>query len=229
MRVLSTAVPGFAEAGNRMLIVLAGATLLYGNLGAIPQGNVKRLLGYSSIAHAGYLLMGLAALSKAGQTAVLFYLGTYLFALIAAFGVIVVVFRHVDNEDIESLHGLHQRNPMLAAAMALSMVSLAGIPPMAGFFGKFLLFKAALEAGGADPWYYGLMAVAIVGVVVSFYYYLGVVRAIYWEPANPARPELQVGAPVRWALGICVAAMLLLGVAPGLLLDGCALAVDALK
>jgi NADH-quinone oxidoreductase subunit N len=230
LRVLTTAVPDLAEAGHRLLIVLAGATILYGNLAAIPQQNLKRLLGYSSIAHAGYLLLGVSTLSAAGHVAVLFYLGAYLFTVLAAFSVVSVVFRHLESEDLSGLNGLHQRSPMLAAALALSMVSLAGIPPLAGFFGKFLLFKAALEAGAFDPAYYGLVGVAIAGVVISIYYYLGVVRAAYANHAESGpQPELAISSPLKWALGVCVAAMLILGLAPGLLLDGCQLALAALK
>lgn len=221
LRVLFHAMPDLAVTWNRLLIGMAAATILYGNLCAIPQHNLKRLLGYSSIAHAGYLLLGVAALTASGQAAVLFYLGAYLFTVLAAFAVIVVVFRELDSAEIVHLAGLHQRSPLLAAALTLAMVSLAGIPPLAGFFGKFLLFKAALEAGATDPAYYALVGVAIVGVVISLYFYLGVVRAIYWtsETTPQPLPTLSMSPPLRWALGICIAAMLLLGLAPGILLN----------
>jgi NADH-quinone oxidoreductase subunit N len=109
------------------------------------------------------------------------------------------------------------------------MVSLAGIPPLAGFFGKFLLFKAALEAGQTDPLYYGLVGVAIFGVVVSLYFYLGVVRTIYW-PKNPPSTQASTPAislPMKWALSICMVAMILLGIAPRLLLQACQLVASA--
>ena len=119
------------------------ATILYGNLCAIPQRNLKRLLGYSSIANSGYLLIGIAAFGAAGQAAVLYYLSGYLFALLAAFLVIVLVMQaQVETEDITALAGLNQRSPLLAAALTIAMVSLAGIPPLAGFFCRFALLRS---------------------------------------------------------------------------------------
>jgi len=109
--------------------------------------HLKRLLGYSSIANAGYLLLGVAVLSPAGRIGLLYYLAGYLFTVLAAFSVICVVLRAADVEDIGALAGLNQRSPLLASAMTLAMISLAGIPPLAGFFGKFLLFKAVIEQG----------------------------------------------------------------------------------
>jgi len=222
LRVLHVAVPEIAVEWRRVLIALAVLTILYGNLGALPQRNLKRLLGYSSIAHAGYLLIGVAALSESGQAAVMFYLAAYLFTVLAAFSVIAVVFRDGEPEEIAGLAGLHQRSPTLAAALALAMVSLAGIPPLAGFFGKFLLLKAAVEAGMEDPAYYWLVGVAVFGVVISLYYYLGVVRAVYW-PAEGVHPTaaLSFSKPLRWVVVVCVAAMLVLGLAPGVLLQAC--------
>jgi len=229
LRVLFVAVPELAQSWHRLLIGLAMASILYGNLCAIPQRNLKRLLGYSSIAHAGYLLVGVAAMSASGQAAVLFYLGAYLFTVLAAFGVITVAFQHLESEDISALAGLHRRSPLLSGALTLAMVSLAGIPPLAGFFGKFLLFKAAVEAGSADPAFYALVGVAIVGVVISLYYYLGVVRAIFWSEPESAGPAPVISGPLRWALSLCMAAMLLLGVAPGWLLAACQVAVSPLR
>jgi NADH-quinone oxidoreductase subunit N len=144
LRVLFTAIPGVSAHWANPLIIISGITILYGNLCAIPQRNLKRLLGYSSIAHAGYLLLGVAALSASGQAAVLYYLSGYLFTVLGAFTVICLVMRHLDNEDISALAGLNQRSPLLATTLTLAMVSLAGIPPLAGFFGKFLLLKAVI-------------------------------------------------------------------------------------
>src|SRR5207245_7091622 len=146
LRLLFSAVPEVTKQWTTLLIVISAVTILYGNLCAIPQRNVKRLLGYSSIANAGYLLLGVAALSQAGSMAILYYLGGYLFAVLAAFTVICVVMRQVDGEEISALAGLNQRSPLLAATLTLAMVSLAGVPPLAGFFGKFLLLKAAVQA-----------------------------------------------------------------------------------
>jgi NADH-quinone oxidoreductase subunit N len=196
---------------HKLIMAMSAVTILYGSLCAIPQRNLKRLLGYSSIANAGYLLLGLATMSHAGTTAVLYYLGGYLFAVLGAFTVICVVMRSADAEDISTLAGLNRRSPLLAVTMTLAMVSLAGIPPLAGFFGKFLVFKAAAEQGVT---YYWLIGVAIVGVVISLYYYLGVVRAIYWSQEPADLSPIAVSAPLKISLAACIAGMLYLGLFP---------------
>jgi NADH-quinone oxidoreductase subunit N len=178
LRVLFTAVPDIAAQWSNLLLAISAITILYGNLAAIPQRNIKRLLGYSSISHAGYMLLGIAALSTAGQSAVLFYLGGYLFTILGAFTVICLVLRQLEDEDISAFAGLSQRSPLLAAAMTLAMVSLGGIPPLAGFFGKFLLFKAALAQGSQQHAYYWAGMVASIGVVISRYYYCNLVRVM---------------------------------------------------
>jgi NADH-quinone oxidoreductase subunit N len=213
LRVLFGAVPDITAKWSILLAVIAGLTILYGNLGALPQTNLKRLLGYSSIAHAGYLVLGVAALSQAGQGAVLFYLGGYLFTVLAAFFVITVVLRESGAEDIAGLNGLHQRSPLLAAGLTVSMVSLAGIPPLVGFFGKFLLFRAALAAAAQTPVLYAAVAIAVVGVVISLYYYLGVVRAVYWGSAPRLEPIVP-SMTARLTLGACMAGAVILGVFP---------------
>lgn len=220
IRVLFGAVPGVVSGWTALFMVIAGATILYGNLCAIPQQNLKRLLGYSSIAHAGYMLLGITAMTDSGSSAILYYLAGYLFTVLAAFTVVCIVAREVENENIAAVAGLHQRSPLLGASLALAMISLAGIPPLAGFFGKFLLLRALLERGSLEPAYYWLIGIAIAGVVISFYYYLGVVRAIYWPERFPADPKpdaspLAVSPPARWALVVCIAGMLFLGLVPG--------------
>lgn len=213
LRVLFTAVPEVTVHWAAVLAVIAGLTILYGNLCALPQTNLKRLLGYSSISHAGYLLLGVAALTQAGQAAVLFYLGGYLFTVLAAFLVITVVLRDTGAEDIEGLRGLHHRSPLLATGLTLSMVSLAGIPPLVGFFGKFLLIKAALASAAQTPILYGIVAVAIVGVVISLYYYFSVIRAIYWRTSEKPEP-LAPSMTARLTVGACMAGVVILGVFP---------------
>ncbi len=212
LRLLLSAVPHEITAQlAKLLMVMSGVTILYGSLCAIPQRNFKRLLGYSSIANAGYLLLGVAALSQAGSMAILYYLGGYLFAVLAAFTVICVVMRQVDGEEISALAGLNQRSPLLAATLTLAMVSLAGVPPLAGFFGKFLLLKAAVQAG---PAYYWLVAVAIAGIVISIWYYFGVIRAIYWSQAPADLSPIIVPHPLKIPLGACIGGMLYLGLFP---------------
>lgn len=229
LRVLFTAVPAVTHQWANFLIVISGLTILYGNLCAIPQRNIKRLLGYSSIAHAGYLLLGVAALSASGQAAVLYYLAGYLFTVTAAFLVIALVLRHLDAEDISGLAGLNQRSPLLAATMTIAMVSLAGIPPLAGFFGKFLLLKAIIEQAPAHHGYYCLAFTALAGVVISLYYYFGVVRAIYWSKDTTDLSPIQLTAPAKAAVWACIIGIFWLGIFPNTVVNWANAAVQALK
>jgi len=229
LRVLFSAVPAVTEQWRDLLIVISGITILYGNLCAIPQRNLKRLLGYSSIAHAGYLLMGVAALSLLGQAAVLYYLCGYLFTVLGAFMVICVVLRQVEGEDISALAGLHQRSPLLAFTLTMAMVSLAGIPPLPGFFGKFLLLRSILEAAPAHPGYYCLAFTALAGVVISLYYYFGVIRAIFWSRDAADLTPITPSMPIRLSLYACVLGMLFLGLCPARIVNAAQNAVRFLK
>ena len=220
LRLLFTGVPQITAQWTNLLVLISAITILYGNLCAIPQRNVKRLLGYSSIAHAGYLLLGMSAMAAGttrpfeGASAIMYYLGGYLFTVLAAFAVLIIALRHVEGEDVAHLSGLNERSPLLAASMAFAMVSLAGIPPLAGFFGKFLLIKAALDQGAAAPALFWLVGIAIVGVVISIWYYFGIIRVMYWS--TPAADTSPIRTPIilRIVLLICIAGMLLLGTLP---------------
>ena len=229
LRVLFIAVPDITAHWTNLLIILSAASILYGNLCAIPQRNLKRLFGYSGIAHAGYMLLGVAALSAAGRSAVLYYLSGYLFTVLGAFTVICVVLRQADGEDLSALAGLHRRSSLLAAALTLSMASLAGIPPLAGFFGKFLLLKAVIAEAPAHPGYYCLAFTALAGVVISLYYYFGVVRAIYWSEDPADLSPIQVSTPIRISIYGCIAGMLYLGVFPNSVLNLANRAVELLR
>lgn len=213
-RVLFTAVPDVTAHWEKFLMVISAVTILYGNLCAIPQRNLKRLLGYSSVAHAGYLLMGFAAMSRAGSMSVIYYLCGYLFTVLAAFLVITIVSRQGEAEDITTLGGLNRRSPFLAAAMTMAIVSLAGIPPLAGFFGKFLLLKSVIEQGAVMQGYYWLAGIAVVGVIISLYYYFGVVRAMYWSSDVSDVSAIRVSFSSRLALIICMAGILFIGIYP---------------
>ena len=229
LRVLFTAIPSVTAHWANPLIIISGITILYGNLCAIPQQNLKRLLGYSSIAHAGYLLLGVAALSASGQAAILYYLSGYLFTVLGAFTVICLVLRHLDREDISALAGLNQRSPLLATTMTLAMVSLAGIPPLAGFFGKFLLLKAVIQQAQVtgNHGYYCLTFTALAGVVISLYYYGGVIRAIYWSKDAPADlSPIMLSGPAKVAIAICIAGMFWIGLFPNVMVN---LANEAVK
>jgi NADH-quinone oxidoreductase subunit N len=228
LRVLFAAMPEVTRHWADLLIIISGITILYGNLCALPQRNLKRLLGYSSISHAGYLLLGVAALSVTGQAALLYYLAGYLFTVAAAFLVICVVMRHLENEDISALAGLNQRSSLLAGTMTLSMVSLAGIPPMAGFFGKFLLLKAVIQQSAANHGYYCLAFTALVGVVISLYYYFGVIRAIYWSKNAPDLSPIHLSAPMKFTAWVCIAGMFWIGLFPSVVLNLATKAAKAL-
>src|SRR5208282_5406934 len=231
LRVLFVALPAVAKQLAPVLMVIAAITILYGNLCALPQRNLKRLLGYSSIAHAGYLLLGVAALSASGQAAVLYYLAGYLFMVLGAFTVICLVMRQVDAEDISALAGLNQRSPLLAATMTLAMASLAGIPPLAGFFGKFLLLKSVIETAQAtqNHGYYCLVFTALAGVVISLYYYFGVIRAIYWSKDAPDLSPIALSAPAKVSIWVCITGMFWIGLFPSVVLHLANEAVQALK
>ena len=219
LRLVYGVAPNVFHQWTTVLLSMAALSILYGNLCAIAQTSLKRIFGYSSIAHAGYLLLGLAALSSAGASAVLYYLTGYLFTVLAAFAVMVIALRQVESDDMECIAGLGERSPLLAAALTLSMASLAGIPPLAGFIGKFLLFKAALAEGVRQPAFYLTVAVAVIGVVISIWYYFGVIRAIYWPRHQADRAVIAVSTPMQGVLWVCIAGMLFLGAFPSRVLE----------
>jgi NADH-quinone oxidoreductase subunit N len=227
LRVLFMAVPFVARRWETLFMIVAAVTILYGNLCALPQRSLKRLLGYSSIAHAGYLMLGVAALNRDGSAAILYYLLGYLFTLGAAFIVICIVCRETD--DIGALAGLGRRSPFLAAGMAMAMVSLAGIPPLAGFAGKLFLLESVVEHAAVNPAYYKLAIVAVAGVVISLAYYLGVVRAIYWPKDSPDVSPVKISPIMRISLGVCMAGMLYIGLFPNAAIQAATEAVKALK
>jgi NADH-quinone oxidoreductase subunit N len=193
-----------------MTVFVAGLTLLYGNLGALGQRDLKRLLGYSSIAHSGYLLMGVVAMDAVGLGGTIFYLAQYAISSMAGFLAMAAVARAGGGSDLSAFAGLHRRSPLLAAGLALSMLSLAGIPPLSGFFGKFLLFMAVLQNHMNGLPLLALAIVAAVGVVISLFYYFGVVRTVYVDaPVDPA--PVPVSTPLRVGLIACIAGIVLLG------------------
>jgi NADH-quinone oxidoreductase subunit N len=188
---------------------LAAVTMTYGNLIAMFQTNIKRLLGYSSIGHAGYLLMGAAVGSVAGISAMNFYLLGYLFTNLAAFLVIILVFMATKSDLIEDYAGLSARSGLLGVTLLLALVSLAGLPPLAGFFGKFALLMATVKSG-----FVWLALIAAVNIVISLYYYLLVVKRVYIDKPRTTSPILVPG-PVQLVLAIAIAGMLGLGIFQG--------------
>ncbi len=195
--------------------VLAGATMVFGNLAAIPQSNLKRLLAYSSIGHAGYLLLGVASIGAPfAGTAILFYLGAYLLMTMLAFLVMIVVAKATGGDDISDFAGLNRRAPHLAFGMLLAMLSLAGLPLTVGFLGKLFIFECAFRQE-----HFLLVALGVVTVAAGFYYYLKVVRAMYWQqPADPDAPEIEVGGLAKITIAALCALIIWLGVYPAPLL-----------
>jgi NADH-quinone oxidoreductase subunit N len=190
-----------------VLALMAGATLLFGNLAALKQHNVKRLIGLSGVSHAGFLLVAVAsaAAAPAAVGAVYFYLYAYLIASFAVFGVMTVLSGADDTEqELGDYAGLSRESPFLAGVLACGLGSLAGIPPFAGFMGKLFVFVAAFRAG-----HYGLLAVAIASVVISIYYYFGWIRAAYFndEPLMAPAMSGRVRAGAGKALAVSLAAL----------------------
>ena len=214
IRLLVISLPDLTREWTTLFICISAVTILYGNLCALPQRNLKRLLAYSGIANAGYLLMGIVAQSEAGTAAILYYLAGYLFALITIFLIINLLTKEGEGEDISCLENLNNRSPFLAIAMTLAVVSLAGIPPLAGFFGKFLLIKSVATEAFGNIGYFVLLAVAVFGVVASIFYYFGIVRTVFWNHKVDEITPVSVGLPIRFVLVSCVVGILYLGLLP---------------
>lgn len=206
----NTVFAAYAWLVQPVLLVMAAATILFGNLAALTQHNVKRLIGLSGVSHAGFLLLGIVAAATVPSAigAVLFYLFAYLLASFAVFGVMAHLAGPNDtDQELDHYTGLARDNPFLAGVLAVALGSLAGIPPLAGFMGKLFVFIAAFKAE-----LYGLLAVAIVGVVISIYYYFGWIKAAFfdtWAPAEDSVNARPARTPVGPVAGIALAALAL--------------------
>jgi NADH-quinone oxidoreductase subunit N len=197
-----------------LLTGLAIASMFYGNLIALVQKDLKRLLGFSGIAHAGYAVIGFVALSEAGFTAALYYIVGYMLMVLACFVVICKVSRDGTNVAIAELAGLHRRSPLLALTLITGLFALAGIPPFVGFMGKLSLLTAALSQG-----HLALVIVAVVNAAIAVYYYLRVIReAVFGETPNDL-PRIVLDWPTRIVCVLLIAGILVLGVAPAPVLD----------
>jgi NADH-quinone oxidoreductase subunit N len=203
-----------------LLAALSAFSIVIGNLVALAQSNVRRLLAYSAVAHAGYTLIGFVAGGRDGFSAALFYTTIYAVTLVGAFAVVGVVRSETGGDDFPNFFGLAFRSPLLAACMTIFMLSLAGIPPLAGFFGKFYLFSAALHAGGSQGLLW-LVVLGLVGSFVSLYYYLLVLKAIFVDeaPMPVVRPLDRISPTVvqQVAAALLAAMVVLLGVMPNVL------------
>ena len=217
------------------MAILAAASMTLGNLAAIGQSNIRRLFGYSTIAHAGYILVGVAAGMKGstagpevpesvaiGLSSVLFYLGAYAAANLTAFFAIIAISNRTGSDMISDYAGVARRAPFLAIALTLALVALIGVPPTSIFIAKLFIFAAAVKSGLA--W---LAILGVINSVVSAYYYVRIIRTMFLDPA-PGEEAIGM-SPVSWfALTVSGAAMLWIGIAPGYVLRAAEIAVGAL-
>jgi NADH-quinone oxidoreductase subunit N len=197
-----------------VLVIHSIASMTMGNLVAIVQKDMKRLLAYSSISHAGYVLIGILSMNQSGYAGAIFYAVAYLVMQFTCFLVVVKVAHDGSDLKIAQLAGLHRRSPMLAMALMLGVFSLAGIPPTIGFTGKLLVFAAAMKRG-----YFTIVLIAMINVVISLYYYILVVRATYLLEPDEALPRLQLSSPTKILTGVLVTVMVVMGVFPHYLLE----------
>jgi NADH-quinone oxidoreductase subunit N len=209
---------GYVSGWTPVIAVVAALSMVLGNLTAIVQSSVKRLLAYSAIAHAGYMLLGVLANTPSSQSALLFYVITYALTVLGAFGVVTVVEEATGGDAIKNFAGLSRRAPGLSLCLLVFLLSLAGIPPLAGFIGKFFVFSAAV---GADADHLGLLWLVILAIVmsaVSFYYYLQVLKQAWVLDASEGAPAIKVPPVMMLTLVLLAVLVVLLGCAPGLLL-----------
>jgi NADH-quinone oxidoreductase subunit N len=207
MRVMLVVFPQSAAFWSILLGVIATLSMVVGNYLALTQKNIKRLLAYSSIAQAGYILIGVAAGNALGISGTIYYLMAYLVTNLAAFGIVSVAGKTLGSDEIADYAGLSRRSPRLALAMLVAILSLGGIPPFAGFFGKLLVFTSAIQSGMI--W---LAVVGALNAIVGLYYYLNVLKVIYLYRSESEEVSLPVHHGSRWAIILCVAGVLLLGI-----------------
>jgi len=208
----------FSQGWLPLIAIIAAASILLGNLAAIAQTSVRRLLAYSAIAQAGYILIGLLANNQQGIESLVFYTTTYALTVLGAFGVVNIVQERSGEEKFSAFAGLAKRAPLLSFCMMIFMLSLAGIPPLAGFFGKFYLFASAVGAGKSLGLLW-LVIFAIAMSAVSLYYYLQVLKQIYVSAAPADAPAVQSTILTRTIIALLAFSVLLLGCVPNLLLD----------
>ena len=185
---------------SKVIYMVIIATMFIGNLFALRQQNLKRFLAYSSIAQAGFILLGLMSVDQLGTATILYFVTVYIFSNLGAFGVVQAISNATNKETIDDYEGLYRTNPKLSLVMMLSLFSLAGIPPLAGFFGKFFLYAAAASKG-----YYFLVFIGVVNATISLYYYLLVVRAMFLRKSDTAIPYFKSNTYMR--LGLVLAAL----------------------
>jgi NADH-quinone oxidoreductase subunit N len=193
-----------------MIFLISVATMITGNLFALRQQNMKRFLAFSSIAQIGFILVGLSAQSTAGSSSVIFFILIYIFSNLGAFGVISLVSAITGKENMDDYRGFYKTNPVLSWVLAISLFSLAGIPPLAGFFGKFFLLFA-----GAGKGNYTLIVIAALNMVVSLYYYLKVIKIMFMDANEHPIEKIKAHWQPKIAMAICVGGMIITGIASG--------------
>ncbi len=206
--VLFSVFPAISAVWQKMIYVLSILTMTVGNLFAIRQQNLKRFLAFSSISQAGYILLGVIGGNELGMASLVYYILVYIFSNLAAFGVVIAISNFSGKENIDDYNGLYKTNPGLSLVMMLALFSLAGIPPVAGFFGKFFLFTAAAEQG-----FFILVLIAILNTIISLYYYLLVVKAMFINKSENPIASFRNDFPTRLALTVCVAGIVIVGFA----------------
>jgi len=213
LRLFSACFASIADFWMPVLLVITVVTLFIGNITALYQHSFKRMLAYSSISHAGYLLFAIVALGSGSANSVFMYATAYSIASIIAFGVLILVQQQSGNEDFESFNGLGKSNPFLALVLTIAMLSLAGIPLTAGFIGKFFMFSGALSR-----LHIGLVIVAVINAIISIYYYFKVIIAMYFRTTTE-RAALAVPGIVGFVLGFSAFVTILIGIYPGIISD----------
>jgi NADH-quinone oxidoreductase subunit N len=223
----SLAFPHFVSGWVPALVIVAGLSMVLGNLVAIVQSSIRRLLAYSAIAHTGYMLLAIVAHTQQSLAALLYYVVTYALATLGIFGVLAVVEGHIGGDSIANFDGLSRRAPILSACLFIFVLSLAGIPPLAGFFAKFYLFVSVLASQPGSKALLSLVILALAMSAVSLYYYLQVLKRIY--VADPPAGAKEIYAPIlsQFVLVLLAASVVLLGCAPHLLLRWILAAIGA--
>lgn len=209
LRVIYVSIPLNVFDWTLIMAILAAITIIFGNLVAMAQTNIKRMLAYSSIAQAGYILAGLVAANELGFKGVAFYAMIYVISNLGAFAVATAVETEEDSSEIAAFTGLSRRSPFMAAVMTICMLSLAGIPPLAGFVGKFYLFSGAIQGG-----YLWLAFIGLIMSMISVYYYLNVAKTMYLGRSDKDTLKIKAGAPANLAMWICLIGTILVGVYP---------------
>jgi NADH-quinone oxidoreductase subunit N len=204
--ILFTVFPSIIEMWQNVIYIIAVITMTVGNLFAIRQNNIKRFLAFSSISQAGYIMLGMIGGNQFGMASILYYIMVYIFSNLAAFGVVAAISNATGKENITDYNGLYRTNPMLSLTMMLALFSLAGIPPVAGFFGKFFLFTAAAEKG-----FYVLVLIAVINTIISLYYYLLVVKAMFINKSDQPIGHFKSDWVTKLGLGLCIAGVVVMG------------------